>query len=364
MKQDNGAISAMQMAFMMYPTVLASGFLALPTITAQYAFNDLWLTPIFASFAGFLTLFIALRLHKLYPGQTVIEYSVKIVGNIPGKLIGIVFFVYFIHETGVILRQYGDFVVGNFLFKTPILIVMSSTMLLSAIAVRGGAELLARSAMIFTPLFICPMLFLLMLIPDLDVQHLFPILERGLVPVLKGTLTPQAWACEYFIVTFFLPCLSNPYNGGKWGALSLTAVMISMLYVDFLVLFLLGPDTGNKVYPILTAFRYISLADFFENMEALLLAMWVVGNFIKIGVFFYASVISFTQCLNLSGYRFVVYPLAVWVVIFSIWDIPSFPHLAYYLEKLAEFEIPAVLTALPLVLLIVAAIRHKFQQSA
>jgi len=42
----------------------------------------------------------------------------------------------------------------------------------------------------------------------------------------------------------------------------------------------IGAETrpGNKSYPILVAFRYINISNFFENMEALLLAIWVVGN--------------------------------------------------------------------------------------
>nr|WP_281173028.1 endospore germination permease [Cohnella panacarvi] len=285
-------MSALQLALMMYPTVLATGFLSLPTISAQFANNDLWLTPIFASLSGLLAIFLATRLHRLYPGQTIVEYSRSIAGAIPGTLFGCFYLLSVLQDTGLMIRQYAEFVTGAFLFKTPMLLVISSLMLLSAIAVRGGVELLARCAVIFTPLFCLPLFFLLLLIPELHAQYLLPVLERGIVPVLQGSATPQAWFSELFIMSFFLPRLADPDKAGKWGAISLTAVILSLLYIDFIALLLLGPDLSNKIYPVLVAFRYISLADFFENLEAMLLAIWVVGNFVKISVFLYVAVVT------------------------------------------------------------------------
>jgi spore germination protein KB len=356
---EKGKISAFQMGLVMYPTVLGTGFLALPTITAQYAKNDLWLTGIFASILGFITVYVVTRLHKLYPKMTVIQYSEHIVGKIPGKIIGMVFFLYSLHGTGTIARQYAEFVTGNFLFKTPILLIISSMVLFCAFAIRGGVELLARSATILTPIFILPIFFLLLLIPDLDVKNIFPILSHGMIPVIKGTATPQAWVSELFLMTFFLPSLADPGKGRKWGLISLCAIILSMTYVNLITLFLLGADTGNKTYPILVAFRYISFGNFFENLEALLLAMWVVGNFVKIGVFFYATVLSFGQWLNLSEYRPVIFPLGILIVVFGLWDLPDFPTFGSHAKFVAPFEVPAVLTFIPLLLLIVAVMKQN-----
>ncbi|MCY9666155.1 endospore germination permease [Paenibacillus alginolyticus] len=354
---DKGKISAFQLGLMMYPTVLATGLLALPTITAQYAKNDLWLTSIFASILGFISVYIATRLHELYPKMTVIQYSERILGKIPGKLVGFVFFVFTLHSTGIISRQYADFVKGNFLFKSPILLVISSIILLTAFAVRGGVEILARSAVIFTPIFILPIFILLVLIPDMDVKNIFPILSHGIIPVIKGSAAPMGWVSEFFIMTFFLPYLADPEKGGKWGFISLSAITLSMIYVNLLILFLLGPDVGNKTYPVFVAFRYISVGNIFENMEALLLAMWVVGNFIKIGVFYYAAVLSFGQWLNLSEYRPYVFPLGIFIVALSMWDLPSFTRLAFFITYFDTFYLLSVLLLIPLLLLIVALLR-------
>lgn len=356
---EKGKISGLQMALMLYPTVLATGFLALPTISAQYARNDLWMTGILASFLGIVTIYVAARLHDLYPNETIIQHSEHIVGVWFGKMVGVILFLYSLQASGIIIRQYADFVTGNFLFKTPILLVISTMALLACLVVYAGLEVMARCAVIFTPIFIFPLIFLLLLIPDLDVKNIFPILSHGIIPVLQGTATPQAWISELFFMTFFLPCLSDPKKGKKWGLISCCAIVLSMTYVNLITLFLLGPDIVNKIYPILIAFRYISIANFFENLESLLLAMWVVGNFIKISVFYYVTVISFTQTLRLSDYRPVVFPIGILIIVFSMWDLPNFSVIGSHLTFIIPFEIPIVLTLIPLLILAIDRLRNS-----
>ena len=83
---EKGKISALQMAVMMYPTIVATAILSVPSIIAKYTKNDLWLSPIFASLIGYVTVYIAYKLHKLYPKQTVIQFSEQILGRFAGKL--------------------------------------------------------------------------------------------------------------------------------------------------------------------------------------------------------------------------------------------------------------------------------------
>ncbi|NOU97272.1 GerAB/ArcD/ProY family transporter [Paenibacillus sp. LMG 31456] len=356
---EKGQISAFQLGLIMYSVILATGFLSLPALSAQYAHNDNWLSPIIASITGFVSIYAATRLHELYPKQTIIQYSEQLIGKIAGKILSMIYFLFLTYTTGTITRQYADFVTGNFFFKTPLLLVIFSILLLAAFAVRGGVELLARSAVILTPIFIVPIFILLLLFPELDPNNIFPILSQGMVPVIKGAATPQAWFSEYFLLTFFLPYLTDPEKGRKWGLISLSTVVLSLTYVNLIVLLLLGPDSEYKIYPVLVAFRSIRVGSFIENLESLLLAMWVVGNFIKIGGFYYMASLSFGQCFQLSDYRPTVFPLGLLIAIISLWDLPSFPALAELHRYVTPFELPTILTLIPLLLLMLAVLRKR-----
>ncbi|MCR8635042.1 GerAB/ArcD/ProY family transporter [Paenibacillus radicis (ex Xue et al. 2023)] len=356
---EKGKISAFQMGLLMYPVILATGFLSLPAITAHYTQNDIWLTPLIASATGFVSIYTATRLHELFPKQTIIQYSGQLIGKIPGKIVSMIYFLFLTHTAGTITRQYADFVTGTFLFRTPLLLVILSILLLAAFAVRGGIELVARSAVILVPIFILPIFILLLLFPDLDAKNIFPILSGGLLPVIKGAAAPQAWFSEYFLISFFLPNLTDPKKGRKWGIISLSAVVLSLTYINLIILFLLGPDIANKIYPLLVAFRSIGVASFLENLESLLLVMWVVGNFIKLSGFFYMAALAFGQCFELSDCRPIIFPLGLLIAITSLWDLPSLPVMEELIRYVAPFELPTMLTLIPLLLLILAVLRKR-----
>jgi len=356
---EQGKISSFQMAFIVYPIILASGFITLPTISSQYAGNDLWLSSLISFVPGMITLFCIVRLHQMYPRKSIIEYSPLIIGKIPGKLFSFVLIVVNLHGSGLSIRQFAEFVKGNFLLKTPLLVIMVLMIMLSVYVIRQGLEVLARTAVILLPLSIVPLILLLLLIPDLNPGNIFPILSHGFVPVLKGAVVPQAWLCQIYLVTFFLPSLSDPKKGGEWGLIVLGSAMVSLTYIYLLVLFLLGPhDISNKNYPILVAFRYISRNQFFENLEALLLAMWVIGNFIKTSAMFYCSVLAIAHLTKLSSYRMIIIPVGILIVILGLWDIPGGIQLGYQLREITPFEIFSAYLLLPLILFIIAKIRH------
>jgi spore germination protein KB len=360
---EKGKISSLQMAVMLYPAIIATGIISVPSMVAKYAHNDLWIPPIFASVIGFVTVFIAYELHKLYPKQTVIQFSEQIVGRFVGKMISLFILFFYLVATGHMIRGYSELIVSSFLTKTPISVIMASMVLICAFAVQGGIEVLGRIAQLFFPLFIFPILiFVIFLSPDFDVKNILPILGEGIVPSLKGSLVPGGWYSEFFLIIFLLPFLTDVKKGRKYGMLTVSAVMVTLVVVNLTVLFVLGQTTAFKNFPLMNAIRYISLGDFFENLESIALAVWIVGAFVKISVFFYVTTLGTAQWLNLSDYRVIIWPFAIIIIEFAFWSIPSSSEYASFLMTVFPFYGPLVQTIIPLFLLMIAIVRKKSQK--
>ncbi|ASS93951.1 GerAB/ArcD/ProY family transporter [Peribacillus simplex] len=360
---EKGKISSLQMAFMMYPTIVATAVLGVPSITAKYAKNDLWLSPILASLIGYATVYITYKLHQLYPKQTVIQFSEQIIGRIPGKILGFLFLFFYIPITGQILRSYGEFIVDSFLVETPISVIMASMVLLCAFIVRGGIEVLGRAAQLLVPVFILPILLLIVLLgPDLEFKNILPILGNGIMPPIKGSIVPGGWFSEFFLMIFLLPFLTDMKKGMKSGMMSVFAVMMTLIVVNLMVLFVLGSTTATKIYPVMNVSRYISLADFFEHLESAIMAVWIVGAFVKISVFYYVAALGTAQWLNLSDYRPVVWPIGILIVEFSFWSYPSSMAVSRY--DIIAFPFHGILmqTIIPLLLLVIAVIGKRKRQ--
>jgi spore germination protein KB len=357
---EKGKITSLQMAFMMYPTIVATAILGVPSITAKYAKTDLWLSPIFAALIGYLTVYIAYKLHKLYPKQTVFQFTEKIIGRIPGKILGFLLLFFYIQNTGLIVRGYAEFLVGSFLVRTPIGVIMASMVLLCAFIVRGGIEVLGRAAELFVPVFIFPISILIfLLIPDLDFKNIFPVLGNGIIPPIKGAIVPGGWFSEFFLIIFLLPFLKDMKKGMKSGMMTVFAVMMTLIVVNLMVLFILGATTSTKLYPVMSVSRYISLADFFEHVESAVMAVWIVGAFVKISVFYYACALGTAQWLNLSGYRPIVWPVGIFIVIFSLWSLPSSMEVSRNDVNVFPLQGMLMQTIIPLLLLVIAVVRKR-----
>jgi spore germination protein KB len=357
---EKGRISSLQMSLLIYANMITTAVLTVPGITFQYAKRDLWLSPIWGSLSGFLVVFIVYQLNKLYPRETPVQYMQHILGRFFGKVVGLVFLFYYLYVCGITLRLYGDFLVGTFFRHTPILIVMGCLSLASSFAVRAGLEVLARLSDMFVPiLFLLWLLIVLLLIPELEVKKMFPILEDGIMPSIRGSVPVMSWNALVFYIATLLPFLRDRKKAKKWGIYSVLAVMLTLVMTNFAILFLFGNITGNFVYPVMSASRYISYADFFENLESIVMAIWIGGTFIKLGVMQYVLVLNTAQWLNLSDYKPIAMPFALLMILFGFWISPNISELSHFLDVTIPFLTLTLWIIIPAILLMIALLRKE-----
>lgn len=357
---EKGKISATQMSFLVYANIVATAILIIPGITYKHAKQDMWLSPIIGSLTGFLVVAVVYRLHKLYPAETLFEYSQHILGKIPGKVLGFFYLFYFLFAAGHTVRQYADFMVGTFLGKTPILMVMACLALASAFVVRAGLEVLGRLGEMFVPvLFLLWLILVLLLIPELDAGNMLPFMENGIGPVLRGAVGPLSWNLIFILIFALFPYLKDRRKGLKGGMFSVVAVMVTLFITNLATLMLFGNITGHFVYPVMSASRYISYAEFFENLEAIVMVIWMGGTFIKLGLYHYVIALGTAQSLNLSEYKPLALPFGLLITLFGLWAAPNLPSQAHHFVIASPFETLTFYLIIPVILLCIGLLRKR-----
>ncbi|MGQ7889284.1 GerAB/ArcD/ProY family transporter [Paenibacillus sp. WC2504] len=359
---EKGKISAFQMAMIMYPVVVATGDLIIPAFTAKFAKRDVWLSPILGSLLGFLIVYIVYQLHNLFPKQTLVQYVERIFGRIPGKVIGITYLFFILHGNSTIIKQYGGFITGVFLRTTPTIVVIGSMLLVCSFAVRGGLEVIARCAQLFVPLVMLTwILILVLLIPDMETKNMLPVLANGIMPSIQGAIPTSSWFAHFVFINFMLPFLTDLKKGVKWGMISVCACMLTLTLITISTLFIFGDITSQLTYPVMMAIKYINVGTFIDHVESIMMAIWVIGTFIKISVFYYAFVLGISQWLNLSDYRPMVFPSGFLLVIFTIWVAPDAQEFFHYLGTYLPFVNMTFEIVLPVMLLLTALLQKKFR---
>lgn len=320
MLSDQGKISSVQLAYMMIPAILATSILSIPSLSVGYAGHDMWMTPLLGSLAGLITIGVSLGLQRLYPGHTLIQVCNAIFGRYIGRVFGFVFLFYLPHLTGLVIQVYGNFIVSNALPKTPLIVIMGSMVLVCAINVRLGIEVVGRTSQVFvTVFFVLLGLTFVLLIRELDPAELLPFMENGVLSIAKGSLAPAAWFSEYIMLAFLLPFINDHSHTTKTLLGSWLLVVIAMIITNLFCLLLMGDLTDSFTFPVMIAARYITIADFMQHIEAVIIAIWIFGIFVKISVFLYAFVSSTAEWFGLKDYRPLVFPASVLCIGYAYW---------------------------------------------
>ncbi|WP_019419754.1 GerAB/ArcD/ProY family transporter [Paenibacillus sp. OSY-SE] len=357
---EKGRITWPQLCMLMYLAVGSTSVLIIPAITSKFAGNDLWISPIIGSSTGFLTMFLLLKLHHYYPEQTIIQYGERLLGRWIGGAANLVWLFFLWHGAGLIVREYGEFIVGSVLLRTPEFVVSICLTFVCAVAIRGGIEVLGKFSLLIAPLF-AGFIFLtpVLLLPELDVRHITPVLEKGWKPVFEGAVTPLVWFMEFALIGFVIPYATGKRNKWRWTIISIVLMLVTMLVTNLTCLFLFGNLTSLFTFPIFVASRYISLGNFFEHVEAIVMVLWVMSGFVQMAVWYYALVIGTAQCFKLSDYRPLVFPIGILIIAMSFWIADSIQEMNDLFMTSEPLFSGTVQIVYPALLLLLAWWKHK-----
>lgn len=328
--------------------------------------QDAWMA-ILLGMAGGLVLFLVYhRLFTYYPELTFTNYVQEIAGKWIGRIIGFLYIIYYIYLAARVLRDFVELLLSTVYTQTPQFVVTSLMMLTISYAIYKGIEVMARVAelLFFLIYFMAISGGLLIVFSGLiHLENLKPILEDGLMPVIKTTLTQTINFPfgEMIVFTMILPILNE---AKKAAHICIFAMVLSGMNIAITVLIdisTLGVDLYMRSpFPLLSAIQEIQLLDFLERLDVLFMLYLTIGGFMKIGVFYYAAVVGTVDLFKLKKPNKIIFPIGL-LVLFASGAIAS-----NYSEDLKEgLEVVPIYLhwpfqiIIPGILLIIAFFRNR-----
>ncbi|MEW5785786.1 MAG: endospore germination permease [Bacillota bacterium] len=301
--------------FMMRTTILIA---LMPVLTTADTLQDGWASAVAAFFGAALLVAVIGGLAVRFPAETLVEYSQKLLGKWPGKLLSLVPLFAFLYMAATDIRVYGEALVTVFLTETPLAFIIGAMVFISALAAYAGIEVIGRSADLFFPLFLLAIIISLVApLPQVPIliRNIEPVLARGAGPVLRGAITPIAVISQYMVLTMITPSTIEPKRVLRTalGALGASSAVLAMSAL--LVVITLGPQrAARSVFPFLSMIRAVQLSEFIERMEVLIVFAWGFGVFIAVAAFLFSGARGLAQVMGLKTYRPLIGPMAaVWV---------------------------------------------------
>ncbi|MCZ0755895.1 GerAB/ArcD/ProY family transporter [Anoxybacillus sp. J5B_2022] len=328
--------------------------------------QDVWIAILCGMVFGGMLFLVYYRLFTYYPAVPLTSYSQQIVGPFFGKGIALIYVLYFLYIAARVLRDFGELLLTFAYPETPLFILNAVMMITVMYATYKGIEVLARTGeLFFFSLYLTAFLglALVMMAGLIDVHRLQPVLEEGWKRVFKVVFTQTLYVPfgEMVVFTMLFPYIHQPEKAKIVGCLSMFLSGINLAVMMATNIAVLGADTVSRsTFPLLNTIQEIRVANFLERLDVLFMIALVVGGFFKISLFFYAGVIGTADLFRVKEHQRLVYPLGLSVLLLSIAIASNFSeHIKEGLNIVTVYMHVPLQIVLPLLLLIVAAIRHR-----
>lgn len=358
---EDGKISLKQFALLFIISRLMISMAYLSFYDAPPANQDLWISTLISFFVHIIITIPIYLLVMRFKNLSIIQISEIVLGKI-GKIVGLLYIWFYAHTAATTLRQFGEFFTAVPFPETPIIVFVIIAALATAYAVLQGIENIGRFANFTGPIIIFSVLLIfVLLLKDMDFKYIYPVLEKGIGPVLYGAFIIACRTKEILLLGMLYPYLNRPKEIKKTLLVSLFVLAVLFTLIVFSTLVIFGIDEAKfKTFPFYYTVRMISIADFIERIDAVFLAIWVMGMFIRHALSFYLTALGLAQTLSLKNYKSIILPLGALIVSLSIWQAGSMIELNSFLSyRIYTWYSFFYIFVIPLFLLVVAAIRKK-----
>lgn len=360
---ENGKISEKQLVFLMVWTIVATGILYLPITIGMHVTKDAWMIPLTFTASIFIAL-LATSIGSKYPDKTIIQYAPTIMGKLAGKVIGLVLILWFIIVCSIALREFGDFMDIS-LPRTHMIIPMGILVLLACYAVRSGLEVIGRvSEILFPFVFISIFIVVMLVTGEMKLERLLPVLEEGILPVLRGSMTPISFGGEIITILMLIPFLNRPGAARKSSVFAILIVASIGMQIETITTAVFGDVRSRLLFPYFHLIRMIDIGDLLQRLDIVFVVVIILGIFVKITVLLYCSVLSAAQWANMHTYRPIVFPMGVIISAFSLVFFDNIIELIYFLDNIFPAFALSTELGIPTILLIFNYIRERKRQSS
>lgn len=338
---------------------IARMFLPYPRLLNEIGASAAWMTllgGLVVALVGFYLMYLVL---KKNPGQTIVEITEDTFGPVVGMSINLVIVVFFIAVGSLFAREFSEALIIAALPRLPISIISISYLGMGVLGAYLGIETLARTSRLAYPyIFGGILLLLLALIPQLEINNLFPVMGNGLLQVFGAGTLSTASITEIIFAGVIIQSMGGIDKFRRVGYHSM--LLAFGLFIAVLLVMNLAfhwSTMAENTLPFYRMARNIYLGRFVQRVESVFIIIWSVVAFIKIAVTLYGSAVTLARALKLPDYRPLLWPLITIMFTLSLLppDLPTTVKLD--IELLRPF---AIITnyLLPLLLLAVYWLRR------
>lgn len=319
MKASKDKISVKQLFFVFTIIVSSPATRFLPKHAALAAAQAGWLSPLLSTIPFLLLIFIVDYLLKEYKDQSMSDIISKVMGKQIGYLALVVYLLWAISLAALYTRYYAERLTSSIYTTVSNNVLILLTLIFIAYMLRSGFTVIARMSEVLLP-FIGAMLVMLsvFLLPRVRPDNVLPVYFNDIIPLIKGSLSSISILSYLFLLFFLSDKLVNKKSLKFFGYVAAYVNISSIMLVVFICIGVLGYTVTQRApMPVLITVKQVSLMDTIENIEAVIIAIWIFADFTLISTMFVVMLNLIKSLFKLSDTRFLINIMAVLIYFLS-----------------------------------------------
>ncbi|XID90483.1 endospore germination permease [Paenibacillaceae bacterium WGS1546] len=358
MRPMSGQISFRSFTILVIFFTIGTTILIAPSGLATVAGQDAWIASAIGIAANVAMVAGYALLGNRHADQSIVEFGETLLGKWIGKPAGLLFGLYCYLLAALMVGDLGYFLTTQTMVETPIESLQVLFVVVIVIAVKAGMDAYVRAADIFFPWFVLLFVVLfLTLLPKFDVRQLQPPVEYGFSPILEAAFSFFSLQ-ELGVLLMLYPYVKKGkgrsrafLSGTLIGGFVLVATTIGSIGVLSYV------QVANHLFPTYVMAKNISIGQFLQRMEGLLMLIWILSIFVKVTLTFHASVLGISQIFRLDE-RALVWPFAIGMVVLSLMCYTNAVYVQNFLATIWSPFTSTFMVAYPALLLLLSYVRN------
>jgi spore germination protein KB len=319
MKMEKENISLSQLLTLLINFLIGS---AIVVGVGGEAKNDAWLAILLGGLIGISIISVVHFFIFRFPDKNLFQVSEFCIGRKITIVFTFMYIIYFLYISSRVIRDFGELMATAILPNTPIEMMSLTFCLLMGYVIYLGIEVLARTSEIFTPYlfgFFLLLAIFLMASGSVDFKYLQPILGEGIMPVIKTAFTDLSFFPYGEMIAFSViyASLTNKKYSLRVSIVGVGMATLLLCGSSLLMIVTLGVDSvARSNFPLLSTARAVSIGNFIERIDAIVVFIIMLGVFIKGSIFFYGGLKGLEYIFNLP-YRYFAFPVSMIISLFS-----------------------------------------------
>ncbi|MZP29643.1 endospore germination permease [Heliobacterium undosum] len=326
--------------------------------------QDVWMAALLSLLFALPMVVVYGRILSLNTGMDLLEITTRLFGKIIGKAIIFVYAFYAFTLSGLVLINFGEFINVVAIPETPKLVIMFFLALLAIWAVKEGIEVIARTGEIYLPwIVIAAMLTFLLLLPQFEIQRLYPILYKNHQKIFQAAIDLFSFPLAETVIFLLLLSSSKQAPAVKQYMMGLFIGFFAVFTSITAVMAVVGPEEyAANFFPGFLAVQEISIGDFLQRLEVVIFLINILAGFIKICVCLLAACKGICHVFGFNEYRFLVTPVGFLSLLFASNIYSSTKQMSSWADAIYPYYAFPFQVLLPLLIWIVAEVKAQGEE--